>query len=71
MDVIKLYSDLKDEGDNLFFKNILEKYPEKWEMFHTNLNQILNQEGWPAKPITPIKVKKYSERKGTMGSFRD
>lgn len=51
IDMIKMQEDWKNQQENLFFKQILEKMPQKIKMFHSRLNEILNSSDWPEKPI--------------------
>lgn len=55
IDIIKLHEDTKKKG-NSYFKQIIDKYPEMMELFHTKLNQLIDHKGWFDKPITKVKV---------------
>lgn len=56
IDVIKMYEDAKGKNDNLFFKQINEKYPEMLELFHTRFNELMKDAKWPERPIIKKKV---------------
>lgn len=56
MDVIKMHEDTKKQENNLFFKQLLEKFPEMVELFHSKLNEILESKTWPEKPVVKKKV---------------
>jgi len=61
IELTKLREDIKDQEDNLFFNQILEKLPEKFDNFHLRLSEMLNSQKWPEKPITKTIVKKQSK----------
>lgn len=56
MDVIKMHEDAKTQEENLFFKQIIEKFPEMMVLFHDKLNEILNSSKWPERPVVKKKV---------------
>lgn len=51
IELTKLREDIKGQEDNLFFNQILEKLPEKFDMFHKTLDQMLESHDWPEKPV--------------------
>ena len=56
IDVIKMYEDTKTQGENLFFKQLKEKFPTMIELFHCKLNELMESNQWPEKPVVKKKV---------------
>lgn len=56
IDVIKMHGDAKNQEENLFFKQIIEKFPEMMILFHEKMNEILNSSKWPERPVVKKKV---------------
>lgn len=56
MDIIKMHEDTRNQGDNLFFKQLLEKFPEKVQLFHSKLKELLESKTWPERPVVQKKV---------------
>lgn len=56
MEIIKLNEDTKQKGENLFFKQLTDKFPEMMQLFHERLNELLESDKWPQKPVVKVKV---------------
>jgi len=56
IDVIKMYEDTKTQGENLFFKQLKEKFPTMIELFHNKLNELMESTQWLEKPVVKKKV---------------
>ena len=56
IDVIRMHEDAKDQEDNLFFKQLREKFPQMVELFHTKLDELMESKSWPEKPVVKKKV---------------
>jgi hypothetical protein len=56
MDVIKMHEDAKDQEDNLFFKQLKEKFPQMMDLFHSKLNELMKSKSWPERPVVKKKV---------------
>jgi hypothetical protein len=54
--VIKMNQDAKSQNENVFFKQIIEKFPESMDLFHEKLNELLNSQSWCEKPIFKKKI---------------
>lgn len=54
--VIKINEEAKSQNENLFFKQIIEKFPESMDLFHEKLNELLNSQSWIEKPIIKKKI---------------
>ena len=57
IDIIKLNLDTKiKKGNNLFFKQFIDKYPEMMQLFHSKFEELYQKQGWFEKPITKVKI---------------
>ena len=42
IDIIILNEETKKKGNNLFFKQVIEKYPEMMKLFHSKFTELLD-----------------------------
>lgn len=56
IDIIKLNEETKKKGNNLFFKQFIEKFPEMMKLFHSKFNELFEWKTWFEKPVIKIKI---------------
>lgn len=56
MDIIMMHEDTRKQGENLFFKQLLEKFPEKIQLFHSKLKELLESKTWLEKPVVQKRI---------------